>query len=208
MFIAHVVAAILCTPWLAYTHSKTGRLFYWSTAGGMQLYWMTVAAPGEWGDWQGPNDAATGDESSARREFFDRLRPLNELERDEAFKAEALRNLSAQPGAYVRNIAANLSRMFFSFPYSHTPQKLSALFYALPNSFLLAFAALALARLARSVRARVVPIYPYLFFAGAGLAGTALLSAYARMLFPFVPVLLLLAVYALQPRRPASEQKP
>ena len=40
--------------------------------------------------------------------------------------------------------------MFFSFPYSTREQKLSTLFYALPNSFLLAFATLALVRLARA----------------------------------------------------------
>jgi CHASE2 domain-containing sensor protein len=72
------------------------------------------------------------------------------------------------------------------------------LFYVLPNSFLLAFAALALVRLARSARARVEPLYPYLLFAGAGLAGAALLSAYARMLFPFVPVMLFLIVRDMQ----------
>ncbi len=199
LLLAHLIAALLCLPWLAYTHARTGKLFYWATSGGMSFYWMTSGGDGEWGDWQGFNEVRDTAELAPHREFFERLSLMDEVQRDEALKAQARENLAAHPAVYLRNIGANLSRMFFSFPYAHTEQKLSTLFYALPNGFLLAFTTLALVRLPRRARAGPPalskvegPVYPYLLFAGAAFAGTALLSAYPRMLFPFVPIMLFL----------------
>ena len=148
LLLAHLLAAVLCLPWLACTYARTGKLFYWATSGGMSLYWMTSGGDGEWGDWQGSNEVRDTAELAPHREFFERLSLMDELQRDDALKARARENLAAHPAVYLRNIGANLSRMFFSFPYTHTEQKLSTLFYALPNSFLLAFVTLALVRLA------------------------------------------------------------
>ena len=201
LLLAHLLAAALCLPWLAYTHVRTGRLFCWATAGGMSFYWMTSNGDGEWGDWQGFNEVRDTAGLAPHREFFERLNLMNELQRDDALKARARENLAAHPAAYLRNIGANLSRMFFSFPYTHTEQKLSTLFYALPNSFLLAFTTLALVRLARRARTGWGALYPYLLFAGAAFAGTALLSAYPRMLFPFVPIMLFLIARDAQPQK-------
>jgi hypothetical protein len=223
LLLAHLIAALLCLPWLAYTFSRTGKLFYWATSGGMSFYWMTSGGEAAWGDWQGPNEVRDTEELAPYREFFKQLSLMNEVQRDDALKAQARENLAAHPSVYLRNLAANLSRIFFSFPYTHTEQKLSTLFYALPNSFLLAYVTLALVRLARRARAtrstslraaareleRAVlpPLYPYLLFAGAGFAGTVLLSAYPRMLFPFVPVMLLLIVRGAQPPIPEPRQE-
>jgi 4-amino-4-deoxy-L-arabinose transferase-like glycosyltransferase len=207
LLLAHLIAAVLCLPWLGYTHARTGRLFYWATSGGMSFYWMTSGGEGEWGDWQGFNEVRDTAGLAPHREFFEELGLMNEVQRDDALKARAWENLAARPSAYLRNVGANLSRMFFSFPYTHTEQKLSALFYALPNSFLLAFVTLALVRLARRGGAGLAALYPYLLFAGAGFAGTALLSAYPRMLFPFVPVMLLLIVRDAQSGEPEPQRE-
>jgi 4-amino-4-deoxy-L-arabinose transferase-like glycosyltransferase len=208
LLLAHVIAAALCLPWLGYTYSRTGKLFYWATAGGMSFYWMASSGEGEWGDWQGFNEVRDTPELAPHREFFAQLNLMNEVQCDDALKARARENLAAHPSAYLRNLAANLSRMFFSFPYIHTQQKLSTLFYALPNSFLLAFTTLALVRLARRARAAAAPLWPYLLFAGAGFAGTALLSAYPRMLFPFVPIMLFLIVRDTQSTNPELQREP
>ena len=120
---------------------------------------MTSGGEGVWGDWQGPNEVRDTEELAPHREFFKQLSLMNEVQRDDALKARARENLAAHPSVYLRNLAANLSRMFFSFPYTHTEQKLSTLFYALPNSFLLAFATLALVRLARRARAGLARWY-------------------------------------------------
>jgi 4-amino-4-deoxy-L-arabinose transferase-like glycosyltransferase len=201
LLLAHLIAAVLCLPWLAYTYSLTGKLFYWATAGGMSFYWMTSSGEGDfYGDWQGPNEVRDTEELAPHREFFRQISLMDEVRCDDALKAEARENLAAHPAVYLRNLAANLSRIFFSFPYTHTEQKLSTLFYALPNSFLLAYVTLAIVRMARRARAAFVTLHPYLLFAAAGFAGTALLSAYPRMLFPFVPIMLFLIVRDMQPK--------
>jgi 4-amino-4-deoxy-L-arabinose transferase-like glycosyltransferase len=209
LLLAHLLAAVLCLPWLGYTYARTGKLFCWATSGGMSFYWMTSGGEGEFfGDWQGPNEVRDTEELAPHREFFSQLSRMNEVQRDDALKARARENLAAHPSVYLRNLAANLSRVFFSFPYTHTPQKLSTLFYALPNSFLLAFVTLALVRLAALSKVEGAALYPYLLFAGAGFAGTALLSAYPRMLFPFVPVMLFLIVRDMQSGNPEPRREP
>ena len=112
--------------------------------------------------------------------------------------AEAIANIRERPGCYLKNIAANISRLFFSFPYSYTRQKMTTLFYLLPNVVLLSFLWPALCVVVRSPRKRLTALYPYLLFAAVTLGGTALLSAYARMLFPVVPALLLVIIYGLR----------
>ena len=193
----------------AYTYARTGKLFYWATVR-RDVVLLDDQRRRRANGATGRDSTKCRDtpELAPHREFFEQLSRMNEVQRDEALKARARENLAAHPSAYLRNIAANLSRMFFSFPYTHTPQKLSTLFYALPNSFLLAFATLALVRLVRRARAGLAALYPYLLFAGAAFAGTALLSAYARMLFPFVPVLLLLIVRGAQSGNPEALPEP
>ncbi len=199
LLLAHLIAAVLCLPWLAYTHARTGKLFYWATSGGMSFYWMTSTGAGDfYGDWQGPNEVRDTAELAPHRQFFRQLSLMDEVRCDDALKMQARENLRAHPVVYLRNLVANLSRIFFSFPYTHTGQKLSTLFYALPNSFLLAYVTLAIVRLARRTRTAFVTLHPYLLFAAAGFAGTALLSAYPRMLFPFVPIMLFLIVRDMQ----------
>jgi hypothetical protein len=38
-------------PYLTYTFYHTGKIFYWSTYGGNNLYWLTSPYEGEYGDW-------------------------------------------------------------------------------------------------------------------------------------------------------------
>ena len=45
-------AMVLCIPYLTYTYSITGRAFYWSTAGGSSLYWMSYPGPETTGEWK------------------------------------------------------------------------------------------------------------------------------------------------------------
>jgi hypothetical protein len=208
MLLAHLIAAALCLPWLACTYSRTGKLFYWATSGGMSFYWMTSSGAGDfYGDWQGPNEVRDTAELAPHREFFRQLSLMDEVQCDDALKAQARENLAAHPAVCLRNLAANLSRIFFSFPYTHTEQKLSTLFYALPNSFLLAFTTLALVHLARRSREAVAALHPYLLFAAAGFTGTAFLSAYPRMLFPFVPIMLFLIARDMQSGNPEPQRQ-
>jgi hypothetical protein len=38
-------------PYLIYTYHLTGRIFYWGTSGGNNLYWMSTPYKGEFGNW-------------------------------------------------------------------------------------------------------------------------------------------------------------
>ena len=42
----------LTIPYLTYTYYHTGKIFYWSTSGGDNLYWMSTPYEGEYGSWQ------------------------------------------------------------------------------------------------------------------------------------------------------------
>ena len=194
----HVLALVLCVPWLGYTYSRTGKVFHWSAAGGLSLYWMTTPVSGEWGDWHASEDVLSEPRLAHHHNLFRRAAGLGEVARDDAFKAAAIANLRRYPVSYIKNVAANLSRLFFSFPYSYTPQKMSTLFYAVSNAFLLSFLVLAFVSLWRERGASFSVLYPYWLLGGVAFLGTVLLSAYARMLFPIVPIMLFTVVYGLR----------
>src|SRR5208283_6173102 len=68
LLLAHLIAAVLCLPWLGCTYARTGRVFYWATSGGMSFYWMTSGGEGEFfGDWQGPNEVRDTPELAPHR---------------------------------------------------------------------------------------------------------------------------------------------
>ena len=41
----------LTIPYLTYTYYHTGKIFYWATSGGNNLYWLTTPYEGEYGSW-------------------------------------------------------------------------------------------------------------------------------------------------------------
>jgi hypothetical protein len=121
-------------------------------------------------------------------------------EQDALYRRAAWKNLRDHPGAYARNLAANLSRLFFSFPYTHTRQKLSTLLYVVPNAFLLSALAWTIVHLLRHPR-RLKRLFPWWAFAGVALAATLPISAYPRFLLPLVPFLLVLIFLGLENER-------
>ncbi len=46
-----IIALITTLPYLIYTYNLTGRVFYWSTVSGDNLYWMSSPYKNEFGDW-------------------------------------------------------------------------------------------------------------------------------------------------------------
>lgn len=189
------VALLICVPWLMYTYSITGRVFYWGNSGGLSLYWMASLYPGDLGDWNAPPDIATNAKLTPHREFFEHLETLGPIEQDSELQRIALENIRSSPTIYLRNIAANISRIWFSFPFSYTEQKLSTLFYVIPNSILLNLVLLCLPVAFIRRRLLTAEVLPFLVLAAIYLCLHALLSAYARMLMPIVPILWWFVVY-------------
>lgn len=46
-----IVALITTSPYLLYTYSLTGRIFYWGTTAGNNMYWMSTPFEKEFGSW-------------------------------------------------------------------------------------------------------------------------------------------------------------
>jgi hypothetical protein len=193
----YAVALLTCVPWLLYTYSLSGHVFYWGNSGGLSLYWMSSTDKQNQGDWFTYRSVFTRPELAVHRPFFETIDTLDPIARDAALQTAAINNIRSNPLKFAQNVAANISRLWFSFPYSFTQQKLTTLFYMIPNSLillLLVFCIPVLVLQWRSVRPEALS---FLLFAGAGFGLHALLSAYARMLLPIVPVLLWAIFYAL-----------
>jgi 4-amino-4-deoxy-L-arabinose transferase-like glycosyltransferase len=188
---------VLCIPWLAYTYSKTDRLFVWGNSGALSLYWMTSPHESDLGDWQQADDVFTNPALAAHRPFFTSLRGLTLAEQNSEIEHEALRNALHHPLKFGKNVAANVSRMLFNEPYSRTPKETNDLFYALPNAIVVGAAAFCL--LVLLPRRRSLPPETGLFVA-LGVAAFclhALVAAYPRMLMPIVPLVGWLTTLAL-----------
>ena|ERR1044071_2499835 len=189
-------AGMVALPYLCWTYNLTGKVFYWGTAGGSSLYFMTTGYDGEYGSWMPPHRIAVGRENyhaamERHYQVFDEWKGLTELQRDERLKHLAIDNIRKNPLVYIKNVLCNACRLFLDFPYSYEYQKPSTLFYILPNIFLLVGGMVSIGLwIYFGVR-----LPSWLLWVGMlgviYLGGTLLLSAYPRMLFPSVPILVL-----------------
>src|SRR5262249_2467752 len=127
--------------------------------------------------------------------YFEELAKLDPIARDAALQAAAIENIRSKPLKYLQNVIANVSRLWFSFPYSFTQQKVTTLFYLIPNSFLLVSLIFCIPILVIQWRKLAPETLLFSLFAITAFGLHALLSAYARMLTPIVPILLWLVFY-------------
>ena len=182
------LSLVLCVPWLAYTASETGRVLVWGNSGSLSLYWMSSPESGDLGDWQQANDVFTNPNLAAHEpRLRAAARPRAPGAERRAREARG-RNIVSNPLKYAENIAANVSRMFFDAPYSYTEQRLSAVFFALPNALLLSVALLAAVGAYRMRESLPAAAVPFAAFALVSFGLHALVAAYPRMLMPIVPV--------------------
>lgn len=147
------VAFITTAPYLIYTYKLTGKVFYWATSSGNNLYWMTSFNEAEYGSWfpdpstdwntfpggdknnqytggqfnlKNRNNRITGAEDSIRKyhmQDFEEINKYNGVEKDDAFKRIAFRNIRMHPVKYLKNCLTNIGRMLFNFPFSYSVQK-------------------------------------------------------------------------------------
>ena len=186
-----------CLPYLLYTFSLTGKLFYWGNSGGMQLYWMSSPFPDELGDWHVYSLKEHPSLETNHRAFFDSLEGLDPVAKDEAFKRKALENIRQHPAKFVKNWAMNITRTLFSHPLSFLKPSLGVFKYVFPHAFLLVLGAFFFWPTLRRHRLWPTELLVLLFFCGVYLAGTSLLASYARFFFPVVPILVIWLGYGL-----------
>jgi len=197
-------ALCFCLPYLSYTYSLTGKVFYWGTYGGSSLYWMTTPFERELGDWQGNAfDQLQEREWGAQElvinhgEFFKEISNLNEVERDGRLKAKAFEHIVQYPLKFAANWFANVGRLLFNYPYSYVDQQLPTYFYILPNMFIVTLSLLCIYP-SYVVRKKVhYEIFALLLFALISFGGSSLLSAYARQFIPLVPIFTLWIFFTL-----------
>jgi len=138
MWAVYLLGLIVCTPYLFYTYRLTGKLFYWANSGGELAYWETSLEPGDYGSWFSPEDVMNRQELSGHRAFYEKIKDLDYVERDKAFKKKALENVKQNPKKVLLNLFSNAGRLFLNYPFSYKYQNPKTLLYMFPNSLLFA----------------------------------------------------------------------
>lgn len=186
----YALALALCVPWLAYTTAETGRVLQWGNSGALSVYWMSSPYEGDLGDWQRAENVLSDPNLAPHRPFFASLEGLPLPEQNARLERRALEHIRDHPLKYAENVAANISRLFFDAPYSYSSQRLTAVYFAVPNAILLGALLLASVVAVRVRHSLPPPAAPFAIFAVAALGLHLFAAAYPRMLFPIVPVLI------------------
>jgi hypothetical protein len=192
-------ALLICTPYLLYTYSISGKLFYWSNAGGMSLYWMSNPYDREWGEWYNDELEHNGRSPEKIREHhaepYSIIYGYQGTIRDDKFKEFALENIRVNPGKFFLNWLANWSRMFFNYPVSYTPIGTGTIANAIANVPVLAL--LIFSAFKSLKRKEYLPDFLkfMLLISAIYLLGSSFLSAYDRMFYILWPVLACWIVY-------------
>ena len=219
-----IIALFINIPYLAYTYQLSGKLFYWSSFGGNNLYWMTSPFESEYGDWMGfPPDSNNiyriyGSDKiikSNHQKDFDEILSNVDVQKaniyngtieynltkgfsqDDIFKKIAVRNIKSHPGKFIRNCFSNMGRMIFNYPYSYAPQKPSTLLRLPVNGVLLVVVLFSLLPTLINWKKIIFPIRFLLFFILIYFGGSIFGSAEIRMFLLVVPVLLVWIAYIL-----------
>jgi hypothetical protein len=212
-----LIAFVTISPYLMYTYSLTGKIFYLGNSGGMSLYWMSNPNSGEYGDWFDEDyfSAKPMDEKAKlakksnfmeiyqanlkanHQKDFDEIFKFSGAQRDSVYKQIAIRNIKENPKSFFVNYISNIGRLFFSYPFSYTLQTNKTLF-RIPFSGLLLFLSLFL--LIPTIinwKRLIFPLKFFLIFLLLYLGASSLLSAYTRMFTVVVPLVLFWIAYTL-----------
>jgi hypothetical protein len=220
-----LLSLISTIPYLIYTYKSTGKLYYWSTFGGNNLYWMSSPIEDEYGSWlpdpKPSSDSSTSADSgngvgikSARdcddyasydhliflrhQKDFKKISLLSGVERDDAYKKIAIKNIKSNPAKFLKNCLSNIGRIFFNFPFSYKLQHPSTLLRLPLSGTLLFLTVFSLFPTFINWKKLIFPIRFMVFFAFLYLGGSVFASAESRMLTPIVPILLFWISFVIQ----------
>lgn len=196
-------ALSFCIPYLLYTYSLTGKVFYWSNAGGMSAYWMSNPVPGEYGEWHNdslslqPMDPGSMKilRSNHEADYAEIYRQKG-VQRDDVFKEYAFRNIKEHPLKFFQNWLANWSRMFFNYPVSYMPfgiRTIGNMLANIPALLLIVFSAVLTRRNKQRLPFGIVFL---LYLLVIYLLLSSLFSAYDRMFYILAPVFGLWIIYS------------
>jgi 4-amino-4-deoxy-L-arabinose transferase-like glycosyltransferase len=196
-------AFLVCSPYLIYTYSLTGKFFYWGDAGGSSLYCMSTPFEGEYGDWFPPklyDKLETPTFSTLTRKntlyknhskFLDSISNFDGLKQDELLKERGLLNIKNHKIKYLKNIIYNFGRISFRYPFTNRETQplllivnilhFCSIFFPLICTFtFLIF---------KKLEDELISLAAFLIIS---VAGILLLSAESRFVFPLYPVIFFL----------------
>jgi hypothetical protein len=188
---------LCCIPYLIYSHNITGKWLKWSTSGGELMYWLTSHHPGENGNWYSEEDGQQRPELSPHhKEFMNQILAAGPVKAEELY-AEKIRENLEDPAAVLHNYLCNWSRMFFGFPRSFEPERLTALVPVITNGLVLVLltAAVVLCWLRGERLPQVFGAFLLMAFVYMG--GSSLAPSQPRYLLMALPLLLLPALWVL-----------
>ena len=198
--IIFLISFITTIPFLIYTYHVTGKIFYWGTSGGENLYWMSTPHEEEYGEWLNYNyynigtkidhDIVPGSEKiivSNYRKDFEVISKYKGAERDDVYKKIAIQNIKSNPVKYIKNCVSNIGRFFFNYPYSHTLQKNATLLRLPLSGIVVVFMLFSLIPTFMNWKKIIFPIRFLLFFVLLYFGGSILASAETRMFTVILP---------------------
>lgn len=181
--IIFLLSFIFCLPWLFYTYSLTNKALYWANSGSMSLYTMSTPYAGETGQWYQESELLNNPNHAL---FIDSILKLTPLQRDEAYKEAAIRNIKNNPVKYLTNCISNTGRLLF-FPSDYAPDSILSYYPFIPNMFIVVFIVISiLVSLAnvKKIPKELIFLFLFIFIY---LAGSILLSTYRRMFHITMP---------------------
>lgn len=202
-----LIAFITTAPYLAYTYHLTGRVFYWSSVGGNNLYWMTSPYKDEFGSWlayplhPGRKESIPGSGEliiSRHQKDFDEILRYKGVQQDDLFRKMAIRNIKSHPLQFLENCFSNVGRMLFNFPIAYETQKTGTLLRLPVNGTIIVLTLFCLVPTCINWRKIIFPIRFMLFLILLYLGGSVLGSADPRMFTVAVPILFLWIAYIIQ----------
>ena len=191
----YAISLLFCLPYLIYTYSLTGKLFYWTNVGGLNIYWMSSPNPKEYGDYRPTQIVLTDDRFKQHKELYEEIAELNYVEQDALLKKIALSNIRQHPLKYCRNWVANLGRMWYDYPFTYKYQRPETLFFMVPGSFLLASILFCIYPLWKWRKNLPGELAVLICFVAIYLGGSSLVHTSVRYVLPAVPVLIIIIFY-------------
>jgi 4-amino-4-deoxy-L-arabinose transferase-like glycosyltransferase len=203
-----LIAFATMLPYLIYTYTLTGRVFYVGNPGADALYWMSNPNRREYGDWlsypriPGPDTYRVhfSEDSLAahHKRDFDSIYQFEGAKRDDAFKSIAIRNIKTHPVKFIENCVSNMGRMLFSFPNSYTLQNNKTLLRLPLTGLILLFSVFSFFPTILNWRKISYPIRFLLFFVLIYLGLSTLVSGLTRMFTVVAPVFLVWIAFIVQ----------
>ena len=164
----------------------TKKIYYWGNSGGDALYWMSSPYKNEYGSWQ---SFSWGKPEIIKNhhKFFESIANLKGIERDDAFKREAIKNIRDHPKKYLLNWISNIERLLFGFPTSHHLQKTRFMF--IPIMFIVVLSVLLLYPTIKFIKNIPFEIILLLIFASIYFFISSLVSAGMRQFHMLIPII-------------------